>query len=186
MATENSGKVREFAEILGDRDFTLCDLSAVGPVRFPEEGGDYQENAVAKARAAAEQLGEIALADDSGLEVEGLGGAPGPYSARFGGRGLDDSGRVAHLLERLAEVPGASRRARFVCHAALATPAGDVERAWGECVGTILDAPRGSSGFGYDPIFQPEGSSETMAELSAARKNELSHRAQALRALFGS
>ncbi len=186
VATKNPGKAQEFAEILGSRDFTLCDLADLPAVRFPEEGGDYAKNAIAKARAAAEQLGEIALADDSGLEVEGLGGAPGPHSARFGGTSLDDAGRVAHLLAELAKDPSASRRARFVCYAALATPQGEVESAFGECAGTILEAPRGASGFGYDPVFQLEGMAETMAELSTARKNELSHRGRALRALFDS
>ena len=186
VATQNPGKVREFVEILRFQDFTLCDLADLPAVRFPKEGSDYAENAIAKARAAAEQLGEIALADDSGLEVEGLGGAPGPHSARFGGTDLDDAGRVAHLLAQLAKDPAASRRARFVCYAALATPQGQVETAFGECAGSILEAPRGANGFGYDPVFQVAEMSETMAELPAARKNELSHRARALRALFES
>jgi len=186
VATKNPGKLREFGEILGSREFALCDLADFSDVRFPEEGSDYAENAIAKAQAAAGQLGEIALADDSGLEVEGLGGAPGPHSARFGGPGLDDAGRVAHLLAALAKDPAASRRARFVCYAALATPQGRVETAFGECGGTILEAPRGASGFGYDPVFQLAGMSQTMAELPATRKNEFSHRARALRALFDS
>ena len=186
VATSNVGKVREFSEILASRDFTLWDPADLPSVRYPAEGSDYAANAIAKARAAAEQLGEIALADDSGLEVEGLGGVPGPLSARFGGSLLDDAGRVAHLLAELAKDPRASRRARFVCYAALATPHGQIESAFGECAGTILEAPRGESGFGYDPVFQVEGMSETMAELPASRKNELSHRARALRALFES
>jgi XTP/dITP diphosphohydrolase len=186
VATNNPGKVREFAEILASRDFTLCDLADLPSVHFPAEGSNYAENAIAKARTAAEQLGEIALADDSGLEVEGLGGKPGPLSARFGGSPLDDAGRVAYLLAELAKDPTASRRARFVCYAALATPRGQVESAFGECAGTILETPRGASGFGYDPVFQLQGMSETMAELPAARKNDISHRARALRALFDS
>ena len=186
VATTNPGKLREFGEILGSREFSLCDLADLPTVRFPEEGSDYAENAIAKAQAAAGQLGEIALADDSGLEVEGLGGAPGPQSARFGGAGLDDAGRAAHLLAALAKDPAASRRARFVCHAALVTPDGRVETAFGECAGAILEAPRGANGFGYDPVFQVEGMRQTMAELPSAEKNELSHRARALRALFDS
>ena len=184
VATKNPGKVREFGEILGGQNFTLCDLADFPSFGFPAEAGDYIANAIAKARAAAEELGEISLADDSGLEVEGLGGAPGPYSARFGGAGLDDAGRVDHLLAELAKQPAASRRARFVCYAALATPRGRVETGFGECAGTILEASRGSGGFGYDPVFEVERLGQTMAELGAVRKNRLSHRARALRALF--
>ena len=186
VASKNPGKLREFGEILGSREFSLCDLADLPPVRFPEEGSDYAENAIAKATAASGQLGEIALADDSGLEVEGLAAAPGPHSARFGGPGLDDQGRVAHLLAALAKDPAASRRARFVCYAALVTPQGRIETAFGECAGTILEAPRGANGFGYDPVFQVEGMRETMADLPAAQKNEISHRGRALRALFES
>jgi len=154
------------------------------PVDFPEEGTDYRANAIAKARAVTEQLDEVALADDSGLEVEGLDGAPGPLSARFGGGGLDDAGRVAHLLSELSTRPSPSRRARFVCHVALVTPGGAVQTAFGECGGRIVEAPRGAGGFGYDSVFQPHGFRETMAELAAEEKNSLSHRARALRALF--
>jgi broad specificity phosphatase PhoE len=117
--------------------------------------------------------------------VDALGGRPGPHSARYGGPGLDDSGRVARLLGELASVGARARGARFVCVAAVATPTGDVETARGECVGEILAAPRGSGGFGYDPVFQPRGEARAMAELPAARKNELSHRARAFRALAG-
>jgi XTP/dITP diphosphohydrolase len=190
VATENNAKLREIAAILRDisqeQDFDLGDLSGFARVDFPEEGADYAANAIAKARAAAEQLGEVALSDDSGLEVEGLGGAPGPLSARFGGPGLDDSGRVELLLARLAETPGASRRGRFVCTVALAIPNGRVETASGECAGTILTASRGQGGFGYDPVFQVAGTQTTMSELPARRKNEISHRARALRKLFES
>lgn len=185
VATGNPGKLREIRAILGDRDFEVCDLSGFPPVEFPEEGDDYLANAVAKARAVADQLGEVALADDSGLEVEGLDGQPGPRSARLGGPGLDDAGRVAHLLELLDAKPGASRNARFVCTAALVTPDGRVETALGECRGKILPSARGEGGFGYDPVFEVEGSAATMAELPADRKNELSHRARALAALLG-
>jgi len=186
VATKNPGKLREIAAILADLELELRDLRGLPEVRFPEEGGDYEANARAKARAAALQLGEIALADDSGLEVEGLGGEPGPYSARFGGAGLDDAGRVAHLLSQLSQRAGASRRARFVCWVALVTPEGRETTAFGECGGEILAAPRGTSGFGYDPVFRVEGMQATMAELPGARKNEVSHRARALRALFRS
>lgn len=186
VATQNAGKRREVGEILGPRGFTLCDLTDLPRVDFPEEGTDYHANAIGKARAVTEQLGEVALADDSGIEVEGLGGAPGPLSARFGGAGLDAAGRVAHLLSELSTLPGASRLARFVCHVALVTPEGKVRTSFGECRGRIVEGPRGASGFGYDPIFQPDGFEQTMAELGADEKNALSHRARALRALFDS
>ena len=186
VATQNPGKLREVGEILGPHGFILCDLVDLRSVDFPAEGTDYQANAIAKARAVTEQLGEIALADDSGIEVEGLGGAPGPLSARFGGAGLDDVGRVAHLLSELSTRPGASRRARFVCYVAIVTPGGEVQTSFGECGGRIVEAARGACGFGYDPIFQPDGLRKTMAELGADEKNVLSHRARALRALLDS
>lgn len=185
VATHNSGKLREIQAILGELPSAVRGLAGLPAVQFPEEGGDYEPNAVAKARAAAEQLDEWAVADDSGLEVEGLGGAPGPLSARYGGPGLDDADRLRHLLAELAARPGASRRARFVCWAALAGPDGTLRVASGECPGTILEAPRGSDGFGYDPVFRPDGFEQSMAELPAATKNAISHRARALRDLFG-
>lgn len=183
VATLNPGKLREIREILGDR-YAFEDLSAAAPVRFPEEGGNYRDNAAAKARAAARELACWAIADDSGLEVDGLDGAPGPYSARFGGPGLDDAARSRHLLAELAERPGASRRARFVCWAAAAAPDGAVFTAFGECAGIVVEAPRGAGGFGYDPVFQPDGFAVSMAELDPATKNRISHRARALRALL--
>lgn len=184
VATHNPGKLREIREILAARDVEWCDLSGFPAVDLPEEGGAYEANAIAKARVVSARLVEWAVADDSGLELEGLGGAPGPYSARFGGEGLDDYGRVRHLLEQLEAVPRASRRARFVCWAALAEPSGEVRSAFGVCPGTILAAPRGNGGFGYDPIFRPDGYRESLAELTADTKHELSHRARALRVLF--
>jgi NADH-quinone oxidoreductase subunit F len=127
VATGNPGKVREIDAILSDPEIELLSLSGLPAVDFPEEGGDYAANAIEKARAAATQLSEWAVADDSGLEVDALDGRPGPYSARFGGSGLDDMGRVEALLRELAGVEGAARSARFVCIAALAT---GCERGW--------------------------------------------------------
>ena len=184
VATSNPGKLREIQDILAACDVAVVGLPDLAAVEFPEEGGDYQDNAVAKARAAASQLGVRALADDSGLEVEGLAGAPGPYSARYGGDHLDDAGRVQHLLDELAARPGASRRARFVCWAALVEPDGTSRTAFGECAGAILEIARGGGGFGYDPVFQPDGFGVSMAEVEDAVKNEISHRARALRALL--
>jgi len=183
IATGNPGKLREIREILAERPFQLTGLDDAGTVRFPEEGDDYRANAVAKARAAARQLGRPALADDSGLEVNGLGGAPGPHSARYGGPGLDSAGRVAHLLAELAVREGADRRARFVCVAALATPEGETWTARGECDGVITESPEGSGGFGYDPVFRPRGATRSLAGWPAAEKNRISHRARAFGAL---
>ena len=183
IATSNPGKLREIQAIFADPAIALVQLDASRSVQFPEEGDDYRANAIAKARAAASQLGCLAIADDSGLEVDALLGGPGPFSARFGGPGLDDAGRLTALLEALEGVPSSERAARFVCEAALATPAGETAVRRGECAGSILMAPTGSRGFGYDPVFQPEGRSESMAELSAGEKNRVSHRAEAFRAL---
>jgi XTP/dITP diphosphohydrolase len=183
VATGNPGKLREIRESLADLDVSLVGLDAAGSVSFPAEGDDYRTNALAKARAAAEQLGRAALADDSGLEVAGLGGGPGPRSARYGGPGLDDRARASQLLEELAGRAGDARRARFVCFAALATPDGRSWSARGECEGAIAAAPSGSGGFGYDPVFELPGGRGTLAELPAAEKNRISHRARALLAL---
>lgn len=183
IATGNAGKVREIREILAECPIQLVGLEAAGPVTFPEEGDDYEANAVAKARAAARQLGRTAIADDSGLEVNGLGGAPGPRSARYGGPGLDSPGRVAHLLAELAARSGPDRRARFVCVAALATAGGETWTARGECEGSIAEAPEGIGGFGYDPVFRPRGDARTLACWPAAEKHRISHRGRAFRAL---
>ncbi len=183
VASANPGKLRELRELLGGLDLALRPLSDFPGLVLPPEGDDYAVNAGAKARAAARGSGRAALGDDSGLEVEALGGAPGPRSARFGGAGLGDAGRNAALLAALRGVPPAARRARFVCVVALSTPNGDVRLERGECRGRVLDAPRGSGGFGYDPIFEVEGLGRSMAELDAAEKNRLSHRARALAAL---
>jgi XTP/dITP diphosphohydrolase len=183
LATSNPGKLGEIREILSPLPLAIRPLSDFPGVVLPEEGTDYEENAIAKAKAAAHFSDRVALADDSGLEVSCLGGAPGPLSARYGGPGLDDAGRVDALLKALANCSGEQRRARFVCIAALATPEGDIVTARGECAGHILDAPRGRSGFGYDPVFLVEGIGRAMAELSESEKNQISHRASAFGAL---
>jgi len=180
LATRNAGKAREVASILAALDVRIEPLAA--DVMLPEEGDSYEANAVAKALAAARATGCVALGDDTGLEVDALGGAPGPRSARYGGAGLDDAARSAALLAALEAVPDAERGARFVCVAAVATPRGDVATARGVCEGRLLRAARGEGGFGYDPIFAVGGS--TMAELPAAEKDALSHRGRAFRALL--
>ena len=182
-ATGNPGKLREFRTLLGDLALEVSSLEGQPRVDFPEEGTDYAVNAIEKARAVAEQLGQWALADDSGLEVSALNGAPGPLSARFGGPDLDDAGRVARLLEALDEVPASDRSACFVCVAALVGPSGERTVARGECSGRILAGVRGAGGFGYDPIFQPDGYEESMAELAGAVKDRISHRGRAFAAL---
>jgi XTP/dITP diphosphohydrolase len=182
LATGNAGKLREIAALL----VGLCEvvgLDGFPEVTLPEEGEDYRQNAVDKATTAARATGLPALGDDSGIEVEALGGAPGPRSARYGGPGLDSVGRNTKLLAALAETPIERRAARFFCVAALALPDGSIETAEGECRGRILAAPSGDGGFGYDPIFQPEGYEVSMAELPEAEKNRLSHRGRALAAL---
>lgn len=179
-ATSNPGKLLEFRAILGDLPVSLRALAAFPEVELPEEGDDYEANAVGKARAIAKAVGRPALADDSGIEVAALGDRPGPQSARFGGAGLDDAGRVEKLLAALAASGQSDRSARFVCVVALAFPDGEVITARGECLGRILESPRGGGGFGYDPIFEVEGGGRSMAEISPAEKNRISHRARAL------
>jgi XTP/dITP diphosphohydrolase len=183
LASGNVHKLLEVRAILGDLPISLRSLEAFPEVVLPDEGDEYEANAVAKARAAAHGAGRLALADDSGLEVDGLGGAPGPHSARFGGLRLEPKARNAKLLEALQGMEPGARQARFVCVAALATQEGVVVVARGECVGRILEQPRGRGGFGYDPIFEVAGRGKSMAELSAQDKNALSHRARAFAGL---
>jgi XTP/dITP diphosphohydrolase len=188
VATGNAGKLAELRAFLAALPLRVASLADFAPVAFPEEGDDYAENAAAKARAAAQALALPALGDDSGLEVDGLGGAPGPRSARYGGPGLGDADRTALLLRELAARPDADRRARFVCVAAIALPGGAVRTARGACEGRIGGAPRGANGFGYDPVFEPDlpgpRAGRTFAELDAADKGHLSHRGRAVRALL--
>jgi XTP/dITP diphosphohydrolase len=184
VATSNAGKVLEIRSILAHCDVTLLSLADFGEVDFPDEGLDYATNALEKARAAASQLGVVATADDSGLEVKALGGSPGPLSARYGGGGLSDAERVSKLLQELEGVRGEDRAARFVCAAALVTPEGESTCVRGECQGRIVLEPRGEGGFGYDPVFQVEGRELTMAEVPAEEKDRISHRARAFRSLW--
>ena len=186
LATANRGKLRELRELLSD--LTVLGLHDVGIDDLPETADTFLGNATQKAVEAARRTGLPCLADDSGLCVDALDGAPGVYSARFSGSHGDDEANRALLLERLRDVPDALRTARFRCVLALADEAGAlgsrVLHAEGECPGVIVRAPRGEGGFGYDPLFVPEGRAFTMAELSPAEKDALSHRGAALRALL--
>lgn len=148
-----------------------------------ETGATYRDNALLKARAAARLTGLPALADDSGLEVDALGGAPGLFSARYGGPGLDDAGRCARLLAALRGVPEGRRTARFRCVIALVDPRGGEHVVEGVAEGRIAEAPRGGGGFGYDPVFYYPPLGRTFAELTDTEKAEVSHRGRAARAL---
>jgi len=183
LATLNPAKGRELIELLGLVPFEIRLLAEIPGARLPEEtGSTYAENALVKARTAAEQTAALALGDDSGLEVDALGGAPGLYSARFGGPGLDDRGRLELLLERLRGVPPPRRTARFRCVIALAGPARAEKVVEGVAEGVIAEAPRGSGGFGYDPVFFYPPLGRTFAELSDEEKARVSHRGLALAA----
>ena len=180
LATSNRGKVREFQEALSALGWTLEGLP--DGLQLPEEtGSTYEENAALKAAFAAHALNLPALADDSGLEVEALAWEPGVYSARYGGKGSDRE-RNLLLLENLRGTPG-PRRARFVSVIALAWPDGRLESYRGEVYGEILEGPRGSGGFGYDPLFLYPPLGRTFAELSVEEKRAVSHRGRALAAM---
>jgi XTP/dITP diphosphohydrolase len=187
LATRNRGKLQELEYLLheaGLGDFvleTLADHPEVGEVE--ETGQTFEENAHLKATVVARATGVWTLAEDSGLEVKALGGAPGIYSARYAGVHGDDVANNARLLQELAGVT--DRAARYVCVAALAAPDGEIAASVrGTCSGTIASAPRGRRGFGYDPCFLPEGEQRSMAELEPAEKAAISHRGRALRALI--
>jgi XTP/dITP diphosphohydrolase len=145
-----------------------------------EDRETYQDNALKKASEIAEFTGQRTLADDSGLEVDALDGAPGVYSARYAGENASDADRIHKLLEALKETPDSQRTARFVCAVAIAAPNGESQTVVGVCEGRIIHVPRGTHGFGYDPVFIPDGYEQTFAELGDAVKNRISHRARAL------
>lgn len=179
IATTNKGKLREYEQLLagtGVRADSLADFD--GLTEPVEDGESFQANAEIKAREYALQTGEWVLADDSGLEIKALGGAPGVNSARFGGDGTTYEQKMGMILDSLAGA--GDRSARFVCVIAVARPDGSIAAvSVGECRGEIADAPRGSNGFGYDPFFTPEGHTRTFGEMSDAEKRSLSHRARA-------
>ncbi|HEC23927.1 MAG TPA: XTP/dITP diphosphatase [Chloroflexi bacterium] len=189
IATRNRGKLREYADLLADltaggQPIEWVSLADLGIEREVEETGTtFEENARLKATAYARESGLLTLADDSGLEVDALGGAPGVHSARYGGPELDDEGRYRLLLEALKGVPEGKRSARFRCVVAITTPEGELHTAEGTCEGRIAREPKGEHGFGYDPVFVVEEYGRTMAELGPEIKNRISHRARALEAI---
>jgi XTP/dITP diphosphohydrolase len=181
LATANRAKAREMAALLAGIPFRIVNLSDFPGVSLPPEGEtSYAENALGKARAVASATGELALADDSGIEVDALGGAPGVLSARYGGPGLSDPERCEVMLREMASVPREKRTARFRCLIAVVCPRrGRETMVEGVVEGVLLESPRGTGGFGYDPLFFYPPLGRGFAELSAEEKNRVSHRAQA-------
>jgi len=183
VATHNPGKVREYRELLAGLSLEVTYLDAEGiTLEVEETGQTLAENAILKAMTYARASGLWTWADDSGLEVDALGGAPGVYSSRYAGPGATDADRYRKLLDALAGVPWDRRTARFRCTVALVTPGGDVRTVDGTCEGIIAFGPAGNSGFGYDPVFYMPEQGCTMAQLSAEVKNQVSHRGRAARA----
>ncbi len=181
VATHNVGKLAELRDLLRGVPYTLVSLTDVGiELDVDETGQTLEENAALKATTYARLAGLLTLADDSGLEVDALAGAPGVHSARYAGPDASDADRIARLLHNIAPHPQ-PWSARFRCVIAIATPEGDTELHGGTCEGAIISHPRGDNGFGYDPIFHMPAQNRTMAELSDAEKNTVSHRAIAAR-----
>jgi XTP/dITP diphosphohydrolase len=188
LASRNTKKLAELTRILaaeGVSGLTVIGLADVPPFPdAPETGATFEENALAKARDAVAATGLPSIADDSGLAVDALNGMPGVLSARWAGRHGDDKANLDLVLGQLQDVPDDRRGAAFICTAALATPDGRETAVRGEWRGTLIRAPRGTNGFGYDPIFIPEGYEITSAELASEEKDKLSHRGRALRLLL--
>jgi len=183
LASGNAGKLREFSELLGPSGFELVRQSEFGITPPPETGTTFLENALIKARNAAQLSGLPAIADDSGIEVDALGGAPGVFSARFEGEDASDEANLAKLLAALEGLPPEKRTARYRCVIVFVDSALDARPLVGEGAweGRIIAARRGTGGFGYDPSFVPVGETRTVAEMPAAEKNLQSHRGQAMR-----
>jgi XTP/dITP diphosphohydrolase len=186
LATRNPGKLAELARILADDH---ADVSLASLAEFPdapdviETGATFAENALLKARAVADFSGLPAVADDSGLCVDALNGMPGVLSARWSGRHGDDQANLRLVLAQVTDVPDERRRAQFVCAAALVLPRGDEHVTEGVVIGRLIREPRGQNGFGYDPVFVPDGFDITSAEMDPADKDKISHRGLALRGL---
>ena len=181
LATHNQHKTREFRELMG-KEFDLADLSSFAECIMPQEvGRTFEENATLKALYFSKQIDGLVIADDSGLEVDALGGAPGIYSARYAGENASDAQKVEKLIRELKSV--ANRAARFRCVIALARKGKVLGTFEGVVEGTVVDPARGNAGFGYDPVFQPIGFEQTFGEMASEQKNRISHRAKAITAL---
>lgn len=183
LSTHNQGKIRELKAMVAHwgLDISVLDAATAGLADVPETGTTFAQNALIKARAAAQQSGQIALADDSGLAVDILGGSPGILSARWSGKHGDDGANLRLLLDQLRDIPAEHRGAQFVCAMALVDPTGEEHVVHGMMTGTLLCEPLGTHGFGYDPIFAPHGQGGlSCAQLSPERKNAISHRALAM------
>lgn len=189
LASTNQGKLTELRALLAgaipdlDVHTQVIDAATAGAPDVIEDGVSFQENSLKKAREIAAATGLIAIADDSGLVVDVMGGAPGIFSARWAGTHGDDQANLNLLLAQMADIAAEHRTARFVCAASIVTPDGTEIVETGTMEGSLTTAPRGKNGFGYDPILEIAGSSRTAAELSAAEKNKFSHRAKAFTAL---
>jgi XTP/dITP diphosphohydrolase len=180
LATRNKAKVKEYSKLLHGILYEIVSLEDVGIAQEVEESGKtFDENAAVKAKTYAKLSRLVAIADDSGLEVEALDGAPGVRSARYAGEGATDKERIDYLLDKMKDIPSEQRTAQFRCVIAVATPAGKVKLCEGKCDGIITFKPRGENGFGYDPIFYLPDRQLTMAELSMEEKNMISHRGKA-------
>ena len=186
LASRNRHKIEELQQMLVGLNIEVISLDDVPDMPVIEEDGNtFSENASKKASLTAMHTGFTCLADDSGLVVDALGGQPGVYSARFAGEEADDRKNNRKLLQMLQGVDGEKRRARFICVIAISDPQGNVHTVEGTCEGRIDYEERGTGGFGYDPLFIPEGYSQTFAELSREEKNQISHRGQALLKALG-
>ena len=184
LATANPGKIKELGIILSELGIEFLTRKDLGiNIEVDETGSTFLENATLKADAIATASGMPAIADDSGLIVDALGGEPGLFSSSYGGEELTDSRRCLYLLDNMENME--HRRAKFVCTIVCSFPDGKHITATGECHGEILTEPRGSDGFGFDPVFLPDGKDRTMAELTTDEKNEISHRGLALREFSG-
>lgn len=182
IATLNKAKLQELRQMLAELPFVISDLDSPSSVQpIPENGETFTENASLKASGYAKQTGLLTLADDSGLEVDALRGAPGVLSARYAQEGASDAERTTKLLSELTHVQGAARTARFISVVAIADGDGKIIHvSTGTCEGRIAEAPQGTNGFGYDPVFIPDGFDRTFAELQPVEKTRISHRARAL------
>ena len=186
IASNNKGKIREIRAIIGEQDIELLDLKDIGFTdEITEDGYSIKENAVKKGLSVMKAVGELTIADDSGLEVDAIDGQPGVLSARFSGEGATDESNNRKLLELLSNIPMEKRGAQFRCVMALIYPNGRILTAEGICRGRIAYKPIGDKGFGYDPIFIPNGYDKTFSQLGSHVKNQISHRAIALDKMKG-